>query len=77
MPSDLDLNMSLVDLAVQQRDAATLEELAPVVEESARGLGHRLYQAVTDRALGVAYRLGHQYPGAQMHLVRALNAFAR
>jgi hypothetical protein len=75
MPSDLDLNAALVDLAVQQRDTVILREYAPVLEELARGLGHRLYQAVAERALGVAHRLAHQYPQAQTRLVQALHSF--
>ncbi len=75
MPSDLDLNASLVDLAVQQGDAARLREFAPIVEEAARGLGHRLYLAVADRALGVAHRLDHQYLQAERYLVQALRSF--
>jgi hypothetical protein len=75
MASDLDVNASLADLAVQQRDAAKLREFAPVVEEMARGLGHRLYQAVAYRALGVAHRLAHQYPQAETRLVQALHSF--
>lgn len=75
MPSDLDLNASQVDLAVQQRDAVRLRGFAPVVEQQARGLGHRLYQAVADRAVGVANRLSHQYPQAETHLLQALHSF--
>jgi hypothetical protein len=69
------LNASLVDLAVEQRDAVRLGELAPVVEEMARGLDHRLYQAVASRALGVAHRLAHEYPHAQTRLEQALEGF--
>lgn len=75
MPSDLDVNASLLDLAVQQGDAVRLREFAPVVAEMARGLGHRLYQAVADRALGVAHRLTHQYAQAETHLAQALHSF--
>ncbi len=75
MPSDLDLNAALVDLAVQQRDTVILREYAPAVEEMARGLDHRLYQAVANRALGVTHRLDHQYPEAQTRLLQALHLF--
>ena len=70
-----DLYAMLADVAAQQRDAAGLEQYAPVAEELAARYDHKLYQAIAHRAWGVAHRLGGRGDDARVRLRRALELF--
>jgi hypothetical protein len=65
----------LVDAAARQRDIAALEEYAPLAEERAARYEHKLYQAIAQRAWGVAHRLRGAYPEAESRLYQALEMF--
>ena len=72
---DNDLYSMFVDLAVLQRDEATLRQYAPPAEETALRDGHILYQAVAHRAWGVMHRLRGEYAAAEARLNQALELF--
>ncbi len=72
---DNELNSMFVDLAVLQRDEATLRQYAPPAEETALRDGHILYQAVAHRAWGVMHRLRGEYAAAEARLNQALELF--
>ena len=61
--TELDFHILCAEAAAEARDAAGLAEHAPLAEEGALRLRHRLYSGVAHRAHGVAYLLGGQ-PGA-------------
>jgi tetratricopeptide (TPR) repeat protein len=73
--SENDLHCMLVDLAVQQRDEASLRQYAPLAEETALRDGHLLYQASAHRAWGVLHRLEGKYEEAEARLNQALEMF--
>ncbi len=56
--TDLDFHILCAEAAAQARDADGLAEHAPLAEEGARRLRHRLYSGVAHRAHGVALLLG-------------------
>ncbi len=70
-----DIYAMLVDAAVQQRDQAGLRKYAPLAEESAKGIGHRLYLAIAHRAWGVIHTLTGEYPQAEERFKQALDTF--
>ena len=63
--TDVDFHILCAEAATETRDAAGLAEHAPLAEEGARRLGHRLYSGVAHRAHGVALLLEGQ-PGASV-----------
>jgi tetratricopeptide (TPR) repeat protein len=65
----------LADAAAQQRDEAALRHYAPLAEEAARRYDHKLYQAITHRAWGVAHRLAGEHAEAEARLSQALELF--
>jgi len=70
-----DLYAMLVDAAAQQGDAAGLEQYAPLAEELAVRYEHKLYQAIAQRAWGVAHRLAGRAVEAEARLKQALELF--
>jgi tetratricopeptide (TPR) repeat protein len=74
--SDHDLYAMLVDAAAQQRDQAALRKYAPLAEESATGIGHKLHMAIAYRARGVAHTLAGEYPQAEARFNQALVIFS-
>ena len=52
--TELDYHILCADAAAQTRDAAGLAEHAPLAEEGARRLNHRLYLGIAHRAQGIA-----------------------
>jgi len=75
MAHDHDVYALLTDSAAQRRDLDALERYAPRLEELASRDGHRLYQAVAHRALGVASRLKGDYAVAETRFEKALAGF--
>ena len=73
--SDHDVYAMLSDAAVQQRDQDALREYAPLLEEAAVSLEHKLYQAIAHRAFGVLHRLKGEYEEAKMRLQEATDLF--
>jgi tetratricopeptide (TPR) repeat protein len=72
---DDDLYAMLVDAAAQQRDPAALRKYAPLAEESATGIGHKLHLAIAHRAWGVAHTLAAEYPHSEARFKQALDIF--
>ena len=73
--TDNDVYAVLVDVAVQQRDAAALWNYVPSLEEAAIQLEHILYLAAAHRAWGVLHRLEGQYDQAEARLLEAVALF--
>lgn len=73
--SNLDVYAVLADAAVQQRDKDALREYAPLLEEAAASLEHRLYLATAHRAWGIMHRLRGEYENAAKRLERAMILF--
>lgn len=74
--TDLDFHILCAEAAAQARDADGLAEHAPLAEEGARRLGHRLYSGVAHRAHAVALLLGDQPGGAIDRYSQAVEVFA-
>ncbi|MBI3914856.1 MAG: response regulator transcription factor [Chloroflexi bacterium] len=72
---DLDLYALLVDATAQQRDEAALRKYAPLAEETATRIDHKLYTAIAHRAWGVAHCLAGEYADAEARLNLALEIF--
>jgi hypothetical protein len=70
-----DLYAVLVDTAVRERNEAQIRRYAPLAEETATHYGHRLYQAIASRALGVLHLMDQEPKLAQARLERALDIF--
>src|SRR5215468_8759777 len=68
---DHELYAMLADAATQQRDVVALRQYAPLAEESARRYDHALFQAIAQRAWGVAHRLAAEYTAAEARLNQA------
>jgi DNA-binding CsgD family transcriptional regulator len=66
----------LVDGAMQERDESALRRYAPLAEETATRIDHKLYTAIAHRAWGVAHRLANEYAKAERRLNLALDIFA-
>jgi len=75
--SDHDVLAMLTDVAVLELDQAAIRQYAPQAEELALRYDHKLYQAITHRAWGVAHRLAGEYPQAESRLSTALAIFRR
>jgi hypothetical protein len=69
---DHDVYAALTDAASRQGDEVAIRQYAPRAEELAARYGHTLYQAIADRAWGVAYRLSGEYVEAEGRLNHAL-----
>ena len=50
-------------------------EYAPLAEETAKRIDHKLHKAIADRAWGVAHTLAGEYPQAEVRLQHALEVF--
>jgi tetratricopeptide (TPR) repeat protein len=74
--SDHDIYATLVDMAVLQRDEASIRQYAPQAEELARRYGHTLYLGIAHRAWGVAHRLAGEFSEAEARLNQALELFS-
>ena len=75
MAHDHEVYMTLVEAAVELRDAAALTQYTPLLEELARRDGHKLYLGIAQRAWGVAQGLAGAYPEAEARLKEALVLF--
>jgi len=73
--SDYDVYALLADAAVQQRDQEAIREYAPLLEEAAESLEHKLYLATAHRAWGILHRLDGQYELAEVRLEQAISLF--
>jgi len=65
----------LADAAAEQRNQAALQKYAPLAEETATRIGHRLYMAKAHRAWGVAHTLAGDYRQAEARLQQSLDLF--
>jgi tetratricopeptide (TPR) repeat protein len=72
---DHDVYAMLVDSAAQQRDPVGLEKYAPLAEETARRIDHKLHMAIAHRAWGVAHTLAGEYQLAEARFKQALDLF--
>jgi tetratricopeptide (TPR) repeat protein len=72
---DHDMHVMLADVAASQRDLAGIQKYAPQAEELAGLYQHKLYQAITQRAWGVAHRLTGDYIKSEAKLTKALDLF--
>ncbi len=70
-----DLYAMLADAAAQQRDETALQKYAPLAEEFATRYDHKLYQAIAQRAQGVAHLLAGEFNDAESSLNQALGLF--
>lgn len=73
---EYDIYTTLVDAAAQQRDETAIRQYAPRAEALATELGHSLYQAIVQRAWGVAHRLAGEYTESGARLDQALEIFS-
>lgn len=71
-----DLYAMLVDAAAQQRDQAALRKYAPLAEDTAARVDHKLHLAIAHRAWGVAHTLASEFPQAEARFQQALDMFA-
>ena len=74
---DHDLYVMLVDVAVRQRKELDIRQYAPQAKVLATRYNHELYQAVIQRAWGVAHRLAGENDEAKASLNRALEMFTQ
>lgn len=72
---DHDVYAMLVDAAAQQRDPIGLEKYAPLAEETAARIDHKLHLAIAQRAWGVKHSLAGEYPQAEARFKEALDIF--
>ncbi len=72
---DQDVYATLIDVAAMHADQAAIRQYAPLAEEIAERHGHLLYQAIAQRAWGVAQRLAGEYAGSAARLKQALATF--
>lgn len=75
MAADMDMYTMAVDNAARSEDEETLRSFLPIAEVSADRIGHALYQAVLQRALGVAHRLAGEHDEAASQLSAAVEKF--
>lgn len=73
---DHDLHALLAEAALQQHDEHALRRYAPLLEDAATRIDHKLYMAIAHRAWGAAHRLAGEYVEAERRLNLALNIFA-
>jgi tetratricopeptide (TPR) repeat protein len=72
---DHDMYVMLADVAASQHDLAGIQKYAPQAEVLAKRYQHKLYQAITHRAWGVANRLAGDYVLSEVKLMNALELF--
>ena len=72
---DHDVYALLVDAAAQQRDPAALQKYAPLAEQTAARIDHKLHMAIAYRAWGVAHTLAGEVPQAEARFQQALEIF--
>jgi tetratricopeptide (TPR) repeat protein len=72
---DHDLYAVLAETASRERNAEDLAQYAPLAEEAANLIGHRLHLAIAHRAWGVAHTLKGEYAQARHRLASALEIF--
>ncbi len=72
---DHELHAMLLDTAVMQRDAASLEKYVPLLEAEATRLDHSLYLAIAHRGWGVLHTLKGEFKEARARLEQALVLF--
>ena len=72
---DHDMYVMLADVAANQHDLAGIQKYAPQAEVLAKRYQHKLYQAITQRAWGVANRLAGDYVQSEVKLMNALKQF--
>jgi tetratricopeptide (TPR) repeat protein len=65
----------LADVAASQQDLAGIQKYEPQAEILAERYQHKLYQAITQRAWGVANRLAGEYAQSEVKLMNALKLF--
>ena len=65
----------LADAAASQYDLAGIQKYAPQAGVLAERYQHKLYQAITQRAWGVAHRLSGDYAQSEVKLMNALKLF--
>jgi len=70
-----DLYAMLADGAAQQRDPVGLQKYAPLAEETASNIDHKLHLAIAYRAQGVAHTLAGGYQQAEARYKQALDIF--
>ena len=75
MVADHDLITMLADISVEHDNLEYINKYAPQAEELANRHDHRLYQAVSHRALGAAHRLNKEYKQAENRLSNAQEIF--
>lgn len=73
---DHDYYAMLADAAALQYDEKALRKYAPLAEETATRIDHKLYTAIAHRAWGVAHRLAGEDAQARERFVRAAELFA-
>lgn len=74
---DHDMHVMLADVAASQQDLAGIQKYAPQAEVLAERYRHELYQAITNRAWGVAHRLNEDYVDSEAKLTKALELFGK
>lgn len=74
---DHDMHVMLADLAASQQDLAGIQKYAPQAEVLAERYRHELYQAITNRAWGVAHWLAGDYALSEAKLTKALELFGK
>lgn len=75
-PSDLDVLVLHTEVAELRRDGTALESLARRLSDESAAMGHELYRALADRALGVALAWGGATQQAGACFERAAAHFA-
>lgn len=73
--SELKYYALLADAAAQQKDPVGLQKYAPLAEESAASIDHKLFLAIAHRSWGVAHTLAGDYFQAEARLMQALEIF--
>ena len=77
MAHDHEIYMTLADTAAELRDADAVRKYAPQLERLASRDNHRLYLAISYRALGVGHRLAGENATAETRLKQALGLFTK
>jgi tetratricopeptide (TPR) repeat protein len=72
MAHEHDIMMQHAEAAAQQRDLVALQKYTPRLEQLAERDDHKLYQAIAQRAWGIALRLSGEYTEAELRLNRSL-----
>jgi len=72
---DHDMYVMLADAAASQHDQVGIQKYASQAEVLAKRYLHKLYQAITQRACGVANRLAGDYAQSEVKLMNALMLF--